>query len=87
MRRFYQRSKVQWIIYPGEGECFFPVKHRLVSAPSDPILRSGALSPPLLCPIRPRVCLELISSSQAASRQLSENIKTHEIASVSRKAI
>ena len=87
MRRFYQRSKVQGIIYAGEGECFSNDKHRLDSAASDPIHSSRALSPPLVNLIRSRVCVKLISSSQAATRQSIEKISIHEITPVFRKAI
>ena len=87
MRRFFQRPKVQGIIYAGEEERLCVDKHRLDLAADDPIHSLHARTLPLVNFIRSRLCTELISSWQAATRQSVEKINTHEITPVSRKAI
>ena len=87
MRRFYQRSMAQGIIYIGEEERLSAGKNRLDSATENSIhfLRGSTLS--LANSIRCRVCIELFSSSQAAQRQSIEKIKANDITLVFRKAV
>ena len=87
MRRFYQRSMAQGIIYIGEEERLSAGKNRLDSAASDSIFGSRALSLRLVNPIRSIASVELISLSQAPTHQSLEKVRTHEIKADSRKAI